>query len=168
MMKKIQVAGFALVGIALLLGVLTGRVYARISGSYVNTDAACFGAKNFEVCVDVSGNLLPTSTTNSQTLGTSGLPWTTAFITTLTNGGNATVGGNLSVTGTTTLSSTVTASAPIGLFIGTGAQIAALAPSTTGQIMYNSDRKTVCVSTGVLAGAWVFMSTSTTTGAVCN
>jgi hypothetical protein len=88
---------FALISTAvLILGISTGKIYARVTGTNPGTDVACFGPSALEVCVDVSGNILPT-TTNIGSLGTSALKFKDLFL-----AGNASVAGTLSVTGATT------------------------------------------------------------------
>lgn len=115
MNKPLKLAG-TLLAAALLWGVATGRVYARITGTQPTTaDVWCVGPDGAEVCVDSSGNLLPT-TDNDTTLGTSSLRWATAYILDITVGDDltvtddATVGDDLTVTGDLfkTMASTVT------------------------------------------------------------
>lgn len=57
----------------------------------------------------------------------------------------------------------ITASAPVTLFSRTLTQINALTPVSTGQILYCSNcvNSQVCVSSGVLTGAWVDISSGT-------
>lgn len=58
-----------------------------------------------------------------------------------------------------------TTDGPFGLYPRTVAQMLALTPGTTGQLIYVSDAATskVCVSTGIGVGAWVAVSLSTGT-----
>ena len=96
MKKLINLAGL-LVCAALIVGVGSGRVYARLTGT---TGAAetCWGAAGAEVCVDTSGNFLPT-TDDDATLGTSSLRWATAYILDITVGDDLTVTDDLTVAG---------------------------------------------------------------------
>jgi hypothetical protein len=59
----------------------------------------------------------------------------------------------------------VSTDGPLGLYSRTVAQMLALTPATTGQLIYVSDAATskVCVSTGIGVGAWVAVSLSTGT-----
>ena len=91
-MKKSLSLCLLLLSSLLVLGVSSGRVFARITGTEPGTDISCWGPSGAEVCIDVSGNLLPT-TDNDTTLGTSALRWATAYILDIT------VGDDLSVTG---------------------------------------------------------------------
>lgn len=56
--------------------------------------------------------------------------------------------------------------APVSLWSRTLTQINTLTPTTTGQILYcsNCANSQVCVSSGILAGAWVAVSSGTTSG----
>jgi hypothetical protein len=92
-MKKIAYLFSAL----LILALVTGRVSARLTGTDPGTDVWCVGPSSFEICVDVLGNLIPT-TTNIGSLGTSSLKWKDLIL-----AGNATVGGTLTQTGSLTL-----------------------------------------------------------------
>lgn len=109
MTKKARLAVRTLL-CAALIGVLGGGnapLHARVSGTYSGTDQWACCLKDKEVVIDSSGNLLPGSTTNTQTLGTSAIPWVTAFITTLTLGGSQTIASNLTVTGSVTAASVI-------------------------------------------------------------
>ncbi len=63
--------------LALIL-MLAGGAWARISTPYTGDDAWCVGDNGTEVCVDSSGNLLPT-TSNDTTLGTSSYLWSAVY-----------------------------------------------------------------------------------------
>lgn len=56
----------------------------------------------------------------------------------------------------------ITAAAPVSLYSRTIAQLNSLTPVTTGQIVYcnNCTIATICVSSGVLTGAWVVVSST--------
>ncbi len=97
----------------LLVGISTGKIHARLTGT-TGTAETCWGAAGVEVCVDSSGNWIPT-TTNVGSLGTSSLKWKDLFLAgnttiggTAAITGNTTITGTLGVTGATTLTSTVT------------------------------------------------------------
>lgn len=66
----------------------------------------------------------------------------------------------------------VSYAAPVGLYSRTLTQINALLPSTTAQIVYCSNcvNSSVCVSSGILTGAWVSTMSSGTVAGVphCN
>lgn len=72
---KTALAGF-------FIGLLLGQpLQARVTGtqpSRSTPDAWCVGKSGAEVCVDASGNLIPT-TDNDTTLGTSSLGWATIY-----------------------------------------------------------------------------------------
>lgn len=137
MKKYLHLAGLILCGV-LVLAVTSGRVFARLAGTDPGTDVWCVGISGAEVCVDSSGNFLP-STDNDTTLGTSSLRWATAYIQDITVGDDltvtddATITSDLAVDGNTTIGSnhadtldlnvtTVTINATVnGVRIGTGA-----------------------------------------------
>lgn len=78
---------------------LSGRVHARVTAQGASdADIWCVGPAGAEVCVDVSGNFLPT-TDNDTTLGTSALRWATAYIVDLVVGDDLTVAGDATVAG---------------------------------------------------------------------
>lgn len=98
MTKTLRLFG-ALVCAALILGISSGKVFARLTGSApASADVWCVGPSGAEVCVDASGNLLPT-TDNDVTLGTSALRWATGYIVDLTVGDDLTVTGDATVAG---------------------------------------------------------------------
>lgn len=94
---------------ALLAGLLlAGQInlaQARVTSptqTASNADIACWGPSGAEICVDSSGNLIPT-TDNDTTLGTSSLRFATGYIVDITVGDDLTVTDDLSVQGDTTL-----------------------------------------------------------------
>jgi hypothetical protein len=112
MTKKILLLG------AMLLAVIAfrGELMARITGTQpTSADIACWGPDGAEVCVDASGNVVPT-TDNDTTLGSSTLRWATvnaldlAAADDLTVTDDATISDDLTVTGDSfkTMASTVT------------------------------------------------------------
>lgn len=123
MKKSLHVAAM-LCTLTLLLGLGTGRVFARLTGTEPGTDIHCVGPSGAEVCVDVSGNFLPT-TDNDTTLGTSALRFATVYAydlaasDDLTVTDDATVSDDLTVTGdsfkTMVATVTVTAGATISV-----------------------------------------------------
>lgn len=98
MKKTLHFAGMLLCGV-LLLGLGSGRIHARVTSQAATTaDVWCAGPSGAEVCVDVSGNLIPT-TDNDTTLGTSALRWATAYILDITVGDDLTVADDATITG---------------------------------------------------------------------
>lgn len=78
----------------LLLAISSGRVSARLTGTEPGTDVWCAGPSGAEICVDVSGNLIPT-TNNDATLGTSALAFSSAYIYDLTISDDLVVAGDV-------------------------------------------------------------------------
>jgi hypothetical protein len=103
---RIVLFGLLAVVSFLIGGVLPVRIYARSTGTnpgQTSPDTWCVGRRGFEVCVDRSGNILPT-TTDNQTSGTSSLEWNGVFTKAITVGsGGSTNAGTSSVTGNLTL-----------------------------------------------------------------
>lgn len=155
MKKTLKLAGALLCAI-LVLGIGSGRVFARLAGTNPGTDIWCMGPSGAEVCVDTSGNLLPT-TDDDTTLGTSALRWATAFIMDITVGDDLTVTDAMTVGGQTQL------------YTRTSTQIGALTPAGSGYMLINITTAGLCISTGTGAGAWVYVSTTATPSseAVC-
>lgn len=96
MKKYLSLAGAVLCA-ALILGVSSGRVYARLTGTEPGTDVWCVGVSGAEVCADVSGNLIPT-TDNDTTLGTTALRWATVNAYDLAAADDLTVADDATVT----------------------------------------------------------------------
>ena len=95
---KIGLILFAILSAALVVYAGNGRQV----GNPANPDAiswyggGCYSGGTVtgcEVAIDYNGNLMPT-TANTQTLGTSALPWSTEYTQTSTNFGTATQGTN--------------------------------------------------------------------------
>ena len=92
-----------LLACALILAVASGKLsFARITTAS-NTDAWCVGISGSEVCVDSSGNFIPT-TDNDVTLGTSSLTWATVYTQDLTVSDDLTVTDDATVTSDLTVS----------------------------------------------------------------
>lgn len=106
MKKLLNLAGLILVA-TLILGVSTGRIYARLTGTNPGTDVWCVGVSGAEVCVDTSGNFIPT-TDNDTTLGTSSLRWATIHAYDLTLADDLTVTDDATVTDDMTVSDDLT------------------------------------------------------------
>lgn len=94
--------------IALLIAALSavivfrGTLLARITGTQpTSPDIFCTGPDGAEVCIDASGNIVPT-TSNDASAGSSSLRWSNVFTTLLNASGAATLGGTLDVTGAVT------------------------------------------------------------------
>lgn len=96
MKKSLKLAGLLLAAV-LVLGISQGRVFARITGTEPGTDIWCVGPSGAEVCVDVSGNLLPT-TDNDATLGTSSLRFSGIFAYDLTLSDDLSVADDATIT----------------------------------------------------------------------
>lgn len=126
MKKYLSLAGLILCT-ALILGVSSGHVYARLTGTEPGTDQWCMGISGAEVCVDASGNLIPT-TDNDTTLGTSALRFATAYIMDITVGDDLTVTGNLAVTSASTFAAAST-------YTGTGGMVIVSTAATSGVTM---------------------------------
>lgn len=117
MKKYFKLSGLILTA-ALILGVASGHVHARLTGTTGNAET-CWGAAGVEVCVDTSGNWIPT-TTNVGDLGTSALKWKDLYLAgDISLGDDLVVGDDLTVVGdifnTPTSTVTVTAGATISL-----------------------------------------------------
>lgn len=122
MTKTLRLFG-ALVCAALILGISSGKVFARLTGSApTNADVWCVGPSGAEVCADASGNFLPT-TDNDVTLGTSALQWATAYFVNLTVSGNSAVTGNSTVTGDLTVTSDILKTPVASAVLGAGGTI---------------------------------------------
>jgi hypothetical protein len=102
-MKKYLTLAALTLSAFLILGVSTGRVFARLTGTNPGTDIWCAGPSGAELCLDVSGNLLPT-TSATQTLGSSSLPWASVTATAVVP--TDTVSSRLHAPWTTSISST--------------------------------------------------------------
>ncbi len=141
--------------LGLFLGIMTvGVLTARVTSPVASTtpDRACWGPSGAEVCVDFSGNLVPT-TDNDTTLGTSVLRWATAYIMDITVGDDLTVtddtvmGGDLSLSGlyvgvpttyTVGASTTITPTSNFGVITSTGGNLVwAGSPSISTQSFAN-------------------------------
>lgn len=81
--------------------------YARLTGgSTSDNDAGCWGASGVEVCVDSSGNVVPT-TASDTTVGSVALPFATVITDDLTVNDDLTVTDDLNVTGLATVGETL-------------------------------------------------------------
>lgn len=152
MMKKIfrtALAGF-------LMGQLLAMpLQARVTGtqpSRSTPDTWCVGRSGAEVCVDYSGNLIPT-TDNDTTLGTSSLRWATGYIVDLAVGDDLTVTGDLDVTGVVTassgtFSSYLKATARFQAPPFSEAVLKVTTPTVTGELYYDTTNKEFVQSTG--------------------
>lgn len=97
MKKSLNLLALLLVAV-LVIGVSTGKVYARLTGTDPGSDVSCWGVSGAEICVDASGNLLPTAN-NDTTLGTSALAFATVYAYDLALSDDLTVADDLTVTG---------------------------------------------------------------------
>jgi hypothetical protein len=160
-MKKIVfliLAIFTIVGIEMAIN---QNLFARVTSSAQDSDIACWGPSGAEVCVDSSGNLIPT-TDDDTDLGTSTLQWQdgyfdgTVYADVISNDG--------AYTGTSGAFSTVlTAGTHFGLPSVSSTALVALDPEQAGDMIWNSTRLTVCVSTSAAVRSWMKISTGTLT-----
>ena len=109
--KKIN-ALFALAVVLLVLVVCSPtNIFARLTGQTTQRDQWCTGVSGAEVCVDSSGNFIPT-TDDDTDLGTSALQWKdvyidgTLYVDAISNSG-ALTGTTLNATGAVTFDSTL-------------------------------------------------------------
>lgn len=101
MKRAWQATGLLTVIVA--LGMFSGRVsFGRVTTA-ASDDIWCVGPSGAEVCVDASGDLLPT-TDNDTTLGTSSLRWSDVQTLDITVGDDATISGDLTLTGALAMS----------------------------------------------------------------
>lgn len=141
-----------LLACAIVISISSGRVYARLSGTEPGSDPWCMGVAGKEVCLDATGNLIPT-TTNIGDLGTTALRFKDLFLQ-----GNATVAGTLTVTGATTLSGQIV---PL---VRTKAQVDVLVPAAAGATIICSDctiTYSLCTATGTAAAQWARAGSAT-------
>ena len=158
-MKKIAwllIAVFLILGIGIMSEQIT---FARVTSSSADRDAWCVGVSGAEVCVDSSGNFVPT-TTNSVDLGTSALEFKNVYVDgTVTTDAIVNAGTYSGTDGAFTgkLSST-------GNFVPpalSSATIAITTASYVGEVIYNSSRYALCIGTSVTgAGCYIFMSSN--------
>lgn len=107
-MKKSLYLLANLLVVAALVGLGSGRLQARQTGTATGTDAGCWGVAGVEICVDSAGNLVPT-TTGVGNLGTTSLKFNAVNATSQAISGNqiktpvalqaVAAGGTISVTG---------------------------------------------------------------------
>lgn len=89
----------------------------------------------------------------------------TVTVSGLTNSGDSAITGNQTVTGTLGVTGVTTLSAALVPWPRTIAQLGALIPGTTGQLVVCSDciRSAICLSSGsVKAGSWVIATATGT------
>lgn len=122
--------------------------FARITGTPASgeqDDRVCWGPSGAEVCVNVDGDIVPT-TDNDTTLGTAALQWAAGFLVDLTISNSLDLNGTADISGKLTMSG-----AALGIFSRTKAQIQALTPVAVGELYFCSDclnQAFVLVSTG--------------------
>lgn len=133
-MKKIITLSAFLVAIV-ALGLVTEKItFARLTVDASSRDAWCVGIAGAEVCVDSSGNFIPT-TTNVSSLGTSSLKFKNIY-----------------------------SAGQIGLQSVSSTTLASITPIAIGAMIYNSSYKSVCVSTSTSIGSFVFISSQAISG----
>jgi hypothetical protein len=162
----------------------SGSAMARLTNQSNETspDAACWGASGAEVCVDASGNLLPT-TDSDTTLGTSSLYWSNTYTDDITVSDDANITGTLTVADPVVItpestvqtmnltSSQVTASAGFILLSSTGNITLASGPQISTSSIPNGQylilRSTAAAITfsdaGVVSGSRVITGTGNST-----
>lgn len=133
--------------------------HARITGANPvgnQSDTWCVGKSADEVCVDASGNFVPT-TTSTATLGTSGLQWQSLWVNGTATLGTASVG--------TVTSSTVTASLALQLPSVSSTTLKTITFAQAGLVFYVVDSTgafwSTCVTTGTTTPGQVVESSST-------
>lgn len=90
-----------ILSVILALALVTWNVpsYARITGTQpTNADVACWGPDGSEICVDASGNVVPT-TSNDTTIGTSSLLFSNIYSYDAALSDDLTVADDATVTG---------------------------------------------------------------------
>src|SRR3989339_1808938 len=150
--------------------VLTEKItFARVTSSADDRDVWCVGVSGAEVCVDSSGNFIPTTDDNVD-LGTSSLQFKniyidgTAYVDAISNEG-ATTGTTAAFSGTLSASSS-TFTGGLLMSARTIAQLDALTPTATYQMYVCSDcivdniNTALVISTGVGKGAFVYVSST--------
>ncbi len=147
-MKIWKNLGFVALGVFLTLTVCFRalRVYARLTGTNpagASADIVCWGPKGSEVCIDSSGNLIPT-TTGASSLGSSALQFK-----------------NLQLAGAATVGTT------LALWEYTSAGVQGLA-GTPGMMIFNTTLNLPCISTGSAKQGFALLYPAGGTGAVLN
>lgn len=134
---------FGLVAALMLLSTTIRKVDARLtSPGSSDADVWCVGIDGAEVCVDSSGNLIPT-TASDTTLGTASLPWSVVYA------GN--VVGDLSLD-TSDIDSGVFNSSFISTNLGTNKLLNVLSPATGTLLCYTGNGRIGKVTAAVEAG----------------
>lgn len=111
-----------------VLGIIAGSVYSRLTGNTQANDIFCVGPAGKEVCLDGSGNLVPT-TTNASDLGSSSLYWKDLYLNGVAKIGTAQFTSRVAIP---------TAAAIRGTIV----------PTYVGQMVLNTTTPQICVSTG--------------------
>lgn len=141
-MKKIVNLSAVLVAI-LALGVITEKItFARLTVDAASRDVWCVGVSGAEVCVDSSGNFIPT-TTNVSDLGTSSLKFKNVYVAGAYSGATGVFSGQL---GLQNISSTT---------------LASTTPLAAGSLVFSTTYKVVCASTGTSVGSFISLSSIT-------
>lgn len=157
-MKKIGILAIISIFLLAVFGLFESGIFARLTGNTPSApDAFCVGQSGSEVCVDSSGNVIPT-TNNDADLGTPSLKWKdlyvsgTSYMSSISGSG---VISGISITAT---------SGNIGFYPRTLTQINAITPTAVGQAYYCSDctNSAVCISSGTGLGAFVQIGSKST------
>lgn len=166
-MKKITILASLVVAILGIAIINENVSFARLTSNSDSRDVWCVGVSGSELCVDSSGNFIPT-TDDVSDLGTSSLQFQdgyfdgTVYADVISNDG--------AYTGTTgAFTGLVTVGGQLGLQNVSSTTIATLVPGFLGAQVYNTTRYAVCTGTATTAGSWIFQSSNpiTTAGVSC-
>lgn len=155
-MKKILNLTAVLVAI-MAIGVITERItFARVTSAAGERDIFCVGPDGYEICVDASSNVIPT-TDDRADLGTASLQFQDAYLDGTLYSDGLSVDGASTLTGATALTGAVTIGGQLNLYSRSQAQIEAIIPGVAGAVYYCNDctATTICVSTSATALSWV-------------
>lgn len=141
-------------GAVLLITLISGIAYARLTGTNLSTDIDCNGPVSSEVCLIASGHFIPT-TTNTQTLGSASFVWSNVYATAVTATNLIASGYTQLATQTTT--QIVLRTDPVGSTFLIQERVAGALVSNT----YN-----ICTSTANAVASYVYVATSTGAAAI--
>lgn len=146
-MKKI--AGLLLgVFIILAIALISEKIsFARVTSSAIDRDVWCVGVSGSELCVDSSGNFIPT-TDDVADLGTASLQFQDGYF-------DGTVYADAISNDGAYAGTTGTFSGQVMLQNVSSTTLRTLTPGAEGALVFCSTYDTMCVSTGTGVGAWV-------------
>ncbi len=123
----------------LMLAIGSIKANARLTAQPASAaDIWCMGPSGAEVCIDSSGNLIPT-TASDTTLGTSSLPWATVYADDMTIGDDLAATGDLYQVAASTQALSATAS-------GNGTNTISVAGKCGGIVRVSAPNATVTVA----------------------